>query len=360
MKQNGFVRSVLVVILACFACAPPPPAPPGAPAVAPRLTTAYCDAPSNTDRFLSHVHYTVFTPAYPYTMVPSIDPASLDGNIQDDLTAAFNSAPLLFQQQLCQLTGIFINWAGCTNHTPGSCGSLNVQMINNSWGFRTISSSPQRYIATSLGLWQSGGHALPFSQYETMRLQALLQQLSSNAANWSNPPPPQFVQAVPDTPGTTVLAALAHEFGHVFWYDKFVPNPGGGVTEYACKNGGTFYPPNSWSRRPPPDRWINFGQVRDRTPVVKPLKDFLDSSRFAQAGDALHAIYSDKRWESALAAFSPDEDFVETQEFLVLTNANPPLQHLMIQIYGATTFPPYDIVADIQNKPELMRKMACF
>jgi len=38
MKQNGFVRSVLVVILACFACAPPPPAPPGATAVAPSGT----------------------------------------------------------------------------------------------------------------------------------------------------------------------------------------------------------------------------------------------------------------------------------------------------------------------------------
>jgi len=83
---------------------------------------------------------------------------------------------------------------------------------------------------------------------------------------------------------------------------------------------------------------------------------------FPHAGDELYKIFTDKSWVDVLAAVSPDEDFVETQEFLVLINAGSPnnLQHLIIQIYGTQSYSPYDIVVDIQNKRELMRKMNCF
>jgi len=111
---------------------------------------------------------------------------------------------------------------------------------------------------------------------------------------------------------------------------------------------------------------VTFGKTRDQTgnrkQALKPLIEDIHLGHFADAGDDLYKIFTNKSWVDALAVVSPDEDFVETQEFVVLMNASSPnnLQHLIIQIYGTQVYSPYDIVLDIQNKRELMRKMNCF
>jgi hypothetical protein len=97
----------------------------------------------------------------------------------------------------------------------------------------------------------------------------------------------------------------------------------------------------------------------------------------------LHAIYSGQqldgtnaqygRWASALAAFSTDEDFVETFQLFVLMHAQTqaqlsgPLQNLRVIIYGSQKnvgghVVPYadDVPANFNNKLELMRKSNCF
>ena len=106
---------------------------------------------------------------------------------------------------------------------------------------------------------------------------------------------------------------------------------------------------------------------------------------YPEAGDLLHAIYSGQqldgtnaqngRWASALAAFSTDEDFVETFQLFVLMHAQTqpqvpvsgPLQNLRVIIYGSKKnvgghVVPYadDVPATFNSKQELMRKSGCF
>jgi hypothetical protein len=183
----------------------------------------------------------------------------------------------------------------------------------------------------------------------------------------------------------TVLAVLAHEVGHVFWYDAFVikadgsPNPGG-AADFSQFCGGTFYTPGvtpggvgqqgSWLLPPtvPDYRWVSFGQPRnyhkpDDVDMTE-LNFDLNHGKYSEAGDLLHGIYSgvqNGRWASALAAFSTDEDFVETFQLFVLMHARTPLQHSRVKISG-TRAQPYldDIPYTFSLKPELVRKSHCF
>jgi len=50
-------------------------------------------------------------------------------------------------------------------------------------------------------------------------------------------------------PAMSVLALLAHEFGHVYWFDSFVPNAGGPFVNNFCW-GGNFYPSGELGREP--------------------------------------------------------------------------------------------------------------
>jgi len=189
----------------------------------------------------------------------------------------------------------------------------------------------------------------------------------------------------------TVLAVLAHEVGHVFWYDAFVikpdgsPNPGG-PADFTKFCSGTFYEPvgvglqGSWLLPPglPDYRWVSFGQPRnyhkaDDVDMTKLGFDLNNGARgkFPEAGDLLHGTYSGQlpngtnvqngRWASALAAFSTDEDFVETFQLFVLMHAKTPLQHSRVKIFGGKTQPYYDdIPYTFSQKPELVRKSHCF
>jgi hypothetical protein len=115
-------------------------------------------------------------------------------------------------------------------------------------------------------------------------------------------------------PAMSVLAVLAHEFGHVYWFDSFVPNAGGSFANNFC--GGIFYPSGNWESsgvtvpRSGGNRFVFFG-------------DTLPYSRSHVPGlpGTLHNIHSSGNWASALAAFSPTEDFVETFVLSVLKGA---------------------------------------
>jgi hypothetical protein len=114
-------------------------------------------------------------------------------------------------------------------------------------------------------------------------------------------------------PAMSVLAVLAHEFGHVYWFDSFVPTPGGSFANTFC--GGIFYRDGNWKGSPvsfpPPlpsaDRFVFFG---DTSPY--------SGSRVPGLPGTLHSIYGGGNWASVLAAFSPVEDFVETFQLSVL------------------------------------------
>ena len=381
MKPSALTSTAGVFILALFACVPPPPTQ-GGVAAPPSLGAAVC----SVDRFLSKVHYLAQTspafslPTSGFQNVPPIDPTQINANITLDLTDAFNTAPDFFRNQLCELTGVYIDRTGCTSYDPSSCSGSN-DPSDRLWGFRAFDSSGNsagEFVGTWLGLWQKEvrGHAPVFSKFETGRLQALLNWTPSNSQH-----PPAHDIAQPDTVAMTVLAVLAHEVGHIFWYDAFVikpdgrPNPGG-AADFSKFCGGTFYEPvgvgplGSWLLPPsvPDHRWVSFGLPRnyhkaDDVDMTK-LGFYLDHGTFPEAGDLLHLIYSGSqngRWASALAAFSTDEDFVETFQLYVLMHARTPLLHSRVIIFG-TGSQPYveDIPATFNHKPELVRKSRCF
>lgn len=289
---------------------------------------------------------------------------NVDGQLpySADLAAAFDAAPSSLQAMLCDRDyNVFIVQNPCpaTGCTPDD-------VIANSWGFRQQVSPPNRYIATSAGLWQSGSLP-PFATYEGVRLQAGLRRLDNNAKKWTNPP--QFAQASPSPPVMSLLAVLAHEAGHVLWYDAFVSPPGG---SFNASNfcAGSFYPrppsAGSWSSiniphlNDIPRRWINFGE-RIANEVHNPdhaglIQTELSGGNFAGAGNRLFALFQDPGLADVLAAFSPDEDFVETYEWYVLTNAKSPLSDLRVQITG---HPDYNIPGGLPSKGPLQAKIAC-
>jgi hypothetical protein len=119
-----------------------------------------------------------------------------------------------------------------------------------------------------------------------------------------------------------VLAVLAHEYGHVYWFDNFVQPPGSSQISNTFCNG-SFYP------------------------------DQIDIGGYPAVAAALRRIHLARQWASTLAAFSPDEDFVEAFELSVLAKAG--LQKLTFKIDGHsdTVFPP-------AAGSGLATKLACF
>jgi len=130
----------------------------------------------------------------------------------------------------------------------------------------------------------------------------------------------------------SVLAVLAHEFGHVYWFDAFV-TPAGGSFANSSFCGGIFYPGGNWGKiqvgvpNSGGHRFVFFGDTLS-----------YPGSYVPGLPNTLHSIYSGGNWASALAAFSPDEDFVETFELRVLLKAG--LTGLQISTDSIVPVPP--------------------
>jgi hypothetical protein len=338
-----------------------------------------------------------FTPYLPYSSTPptyasptSSTTLTAGSAMATDLGQAFAIAPPFFQQQLCLLDGVFINTNDCTSFdnstdvcsgpSPGTALSAG-QITTYSWGYRegpwqfALGSPPGhygRYIAISAGPWSSAGqHAPPYSGYEGAVLNLLLPWPSGAMA-----PKYGTANSGADIPAMAVLAALAHEFGHVLWYDKFRPTAGGSY-DFDTFCHGTFYA-NSWGHVGAPPLWRQFGDIQNSHHPsdvnIAEIALALLGQKFLPAGSLLHRIYGTKgRWASLFAAFSPDEDFVETFKFYVLTNAvstdaqnNPhALASLPITIPGDSAAGPTTYKDDIprdyvnRSKSELTRKAMC-
>jgi hypothetical protein len=315
-----------------------------------------------------------FYPKEPFDQRPPVDPAPVNPDIQSDLAAAFQAAPPFFKAQLCNLHGVYIDPTGCTGYDPSTCGSLSdIDIANYSWGFRNT--AKEGFIAISLGLWKNNPCqpprkvcAAPLQTYETRRLLALLNRtaekdLRSLSAEGRRPriTLPSYGVS-PDVPALSVLAALAHELGHVLWWQTFVPRPRTEFVDTKTFCNGSFYPSGSWQGTPvdlPPQHWLEFGEIRlqPKNSDVLLLRYFLRSGDYSQAFEILHRIYSDGRWASALAAFSPDEDYVETFELFVLMNAG--LRQIAITTYGRRSHSD-DVVRDVTVSPPLRTKLQCF
>ena len=402
------IRSALflcagIIIAACFACTPAPRPFSGGSGTGTGTGNKICTAQDFANAAL---------------MLPAgYDPGGLQpptGNyssvtpnspIWNDLAAAFTAAPPKLQPRLC-LTTIYINQTACNGSAP--CFGAN------SWGFRNPNNTAQRYIALSQTLWPGGGQsaAPPYSQYETASIAQVLAQLKPTSAPWPTPTagpsntiptPPTFSTAMyvpptgPSIPvdktgngttsGMTVLAALAHEYGHILWYDLIKgagtnynyfaagfcrqnPNaPGDGFFDkswHTVTNPDTFQP----YAAPSPDQHAGSIQTGDLVSQIN-SQDWLD------AVNSLNTMYSinpegtdlNAVWPSLFGSISAEEDFAETFKMFVMTRPNTnqqmPVNSMPLNLFAVpnTTTPTqmpdiYQYIAKLKKK-DLKHKFDC-
>jgi hypothetical protein len=351
--MKHYMIPLAALLLALWACAPPvPPPPPPPPA---RLTSVAC--PGGSD-LLTHVHYTqlsVQPSREPNSVQPNRDftyaedPTPIDPHIQENLAAAFTANPNFSRNELCPLDDIFINRVQCSGYDPSTCAAMrDVDVADNSWGLRTPPPVSKKYIAISLGLWRcpSGpGYCAPsFTQYQQRLNKALLDRTARHLCDGNiactpvSVSPPIFQISPgggPDTPALTILAALTHERGHIWWWEKFVTPPGSpSISNTATFCSPTpFYPGGLWPTPPgpgrmavqiPDHRFVSFGELRANSPFAIALA--------RNPAGAVDAIYASGQYPSLFASYSPDEDFVEAFEWSVLSHAG--LSDLSVNING--------------------------
>jgi hypothetical protein len=318
MIRSAHLLCAIILIVTCFACvqqpSPGPNPPPGPTGVACDLVAKVQTLPSTFDPA------SFMTP----TGGQNIDPKS---QYALDLTRAFAIATPAFLNALCGLDGIYLDQRSCSN--PTEC-------FADSWGFRQPMKGGKRYIAVSEGLW-SAMNSPSYHQYETDLLHGL--------SGWNDP---YYSAANADGFDMTLLAALAHEMGHVRWYDILDKNHNQ-VPDFSQLCDGGFFV--SWSSVTAPPQWRNL-----QTPALRRLQavsylhrsgvqtfqfdEALSRGSIKDAGSDLDKIYAPTApWASFFASLSPDEDFVETYKFAVLTHSNTPLKSLPIVIPGSLTQP---------------------
>jgi hypothetical protein len=248
------IRSTLLLCAALlaaltFACAPPPSV---APAPGQQILPGWgffasyspnfmaCDPSAFVNKVytLGSGHdpsnYTGYGYVSPVGVVQVTNPANWHptNNLKQftiDLGAAYCAASPSFQKQLSDLTSVFITCADAANCVPSG-----QYPFLTSWGYRenaaTQSMLQHTYVALSADLWPTTLNQPPitYSQFEYVILDNLLQI----------PPPPASqpvtITTDPDTSTLTVLAALAHELGHVYWWKL-------GIEDFDCPNNYGFF-----------------------------------------------------------------------------------------------------------------------
>lgn len=332
MRPGMMMLCVAVVAAVCYGCAPPQLVRLGGPP--PGVAVAVCPAGYNFARTVQFLN-SGFQKSPPYTL-PVLTPISPTSAVYADLNSAFGLAPVWFQNELCSLDGVFIDQTKCADLS---------HCFSNSWGVRNFTTVPAtRYIAVSQGLWASRP---TYSSYENQLLQTLL------------PPHDYYVQySAANTPSDlpfefTLLAALAHEVGHVRYYDilrnpRPTPNCFGGF----FASWQSVYQPPTWRHLLTPSERQQVSRERLYSQHKGTLQT-ADIDRAAQTpygGDLLDGIYAPTNsWASYFASLSPDEDFVETYKFAVLTQSNTPLVSLPITIQGSSVQHKEDIPAAYWN-----------
>lgn len=238
------------------------------------------------------------------------------------------------------------------------------------------------YIAIPGSLWSGGSVGSPANaeslvQYEDAALQAVVAKVNNSV--WSTAPPRITSSNPNDATWPAVLAAIAHELGHVKFFYTIHPNNSHGEnysftalqpclsTVPGTSNVPDFF--SGWSynnpkKLVPKDRWRllldqksddNGSLVDHSAPPL--LSQFpLSANPDQLLTDLLTSV--NQPWPSFWGAWSPDEQFVETYVLYALAgDAQYPgnVQNLVITIGGS----PYDIIQGIPTKPALNNRIGC-
>ncbi len=254
------------------------------------------------------------------------------------IVAAYDAAPPFFQAALCRLDHIYIDTDTKNPAKPSV------------WGMRErINADPNNQPRIHIGiakvlLTDLARQHTPYAIYENQLGRALLAPSpmtparSVTALSYTAAPDP----AKPPQPAAiAVLAILAHEMGHIVWWERDV--------------GASDFPTISWTGKGVQHGFHDFGVENPQNPPQRhPVKaDVQYDLRYlgpAKAAADLQAIYGGE-WASLFATVAADEDFVETYKLVVLTEpgANPTRQALTalkVTIPGAAGA---DVLATLHN-----------
>jgi hypothetical protein len=344
-----------------------------APVATQPAPAATCDHTSSGGNFVSAKVFKLSANFHPDmgaapTTMDIIGPVTQADTYYNTLTSAFEAAPPFFKDKLCGLASVYIVQNTCN----GTCTAAD--LINNSWGLRAYRSTgyPES-IATSVQLLLDP--TLKLSVFETQRLMYLLHFVSAGADAWTHHPAYQVAPVTFDTLVFSVLAAFAHEYGHVLWYDSFVSQPGQNIDglDTFCRGKnkyGRFYPPGQWDKISlPNNRWINFANKQDRYHIdhFTSLQNALDAGGitgrfYPKADKELYKGLADDSVTDLLSVFSSTEDFVTAYELNVLKQAQ--LTTLNVEMYddSGTIDPNYEVnfFGKLGSNTDLYEKVKCF
>jgi len=254
------------------------------------------------------------------------------------IVAAYDAAPPFFQAALCRLDHIYIDTDTKNPAKPSVWGMR--ERINAS-----ANNPPPTHIGISKALLTDlARQRTPYALYENQLARALLgpspitPAKSLSVLSYAASPD----RAKPAQPAAVaVLAILAHEMGHIVWWERDV--------------GASEFPTISWTGKGVQHGFHDFGVENPQNPPQRhPVKaDVQYDLRYrgpAKAAADLQAIYSGE-WASLFATVAADEDFVETYKLIVLTaaganSAPPALTALKVAIPVAAGA---DILANLNN-----------
>jgi hypothetical protein len=327
MIRSALLLCAGILVATALACAPATAPPPTF-----TVNTVNCTSPTNfansVQRLSANFVPDPLSPGNPPTSGGPINNSST----LTDLAAAFALAPPSFLNELC----------GSTGNPPVSlfvqdCPPAPVSCTVSSWGYRQRATGA-RFIALSTGLWQGNAPALRYPVFETAVIDNLV-GVSGLAS---------YVSASNDTPEMTVLAVMAHELGHILWWNK-------GLLSRPCP---TPLPPGvdqifwkiAWRNPAGPPPFHNFGvQFPTDQRLRGPSKDDVraNAGNPPVARNLLRQIYGGD-WASLLANVAPDEDLIETYKLSILTTARNagkgPLTSLVVNIPGIGSV---DVIRDL-------------
>ena len=189
-----------------------------------------------------------------------------------------------------------------------------------------------------------------------------------------------------DTPAMTVLATLAHEYGHILWYDLIKGNNNSYMPMSFCRSSGIGFFDNAWSNvSMPATNFITFAAPPPTTDTHKGIQTTqlitaINKNKWTTAVNYLNEYLTpqsssnpDGVWPSVFGSISPQEDFVETFKIYIMTNpttnSNAPVTSMPLNLYapagGPPPPPPPDIYQEIAQdiaqgrQHERKRKMDC-
>jgi hypothetical protein len=376
MIRSALILCAGIIVAASFACTPSPPFG-GSPIPGSPKPLATCDGTDLSSRVQFVQSGAVTTTA------------SLTSAMTADLQNAYCQAPDVFRHHINSVDYIYIDITGCQPVAGVMTCPLASGAANGSWGMRVSGGYTQ--IGIPVGIWgqtpwvpSTPPPAEQYTTFETASLQYLVQQKLGSYSDSNDLP---YFSSAPSGSALgqswmTVLAALAHELGHVRWYAVNYRSGWGQPYDFYklnhCQVGTSL--PNlgffaGWKYQTPKyltlkKRWRDFGNTATDTQNdhgQAPLfSDYINATTDALKEKIVNSLYSPgEPWASFLSANVPEEDFVETYKLDILMKAGLTSMPLMIPLGNGTSTTKEDIPGELYNNgnptlmPTLSDKISC-